>query len=111
MTQCHKEDCVKAGSLRCSQCKQANYCSKECQRADWKKHKKQCRTLNGDGRDGKRSEQHEHTVAVAGGASGSARSRRTNTAPVTDDHNRIQQGPKPDYNKIYRNDPMMQDFT
>ena len=30
---------------RCGGCKVALYCSRECQRNDWKKHKKTCRTL------------------------------------------------------------------
>lgn len=27
---------------RCSRCRSARYCSKECQRADWAKHKTEC---------------------------------------------------------------------
>lgn len=34
--------CGKDGGLTCSRCKRARYCSKECQRADWKVHKKDC---------------------------------------------------------------------
>jgi hypothetical protein len=29
-------------SMKCQRCKQACYCSKDCQRADWKQHKKIC---------------------------------------------------------------------
>eukprot|EP00741_Cyanophora_paradoxa_P020568 tig00000227_g19855.t1 len=29
--------------LRCTQCKQRHYCDKECQRADWKTHKRDCK--------------------------------------------------------------------
>ncbi|KAI0051379.1 hypothetical protein FA95DRAFT_1485634 [Auriscalpium vulgare] len=29
--------------LKCSRCKRTSYCSSECQRADWKKHKVSCR--------------------------------------------------------------------
>ena len=36
---CHKE----VPHLRCSICKQAFYCDKECQGKDWKKHKKTCK--------------------------------------------------------------------
>ncbi|KAH0829195.1 hypothetical protein J3R83DRAFT_2743 [Lanmaoa asiatica] len=34
--------CGKEGDLRCSGCKRVWYCSKVCQRADWKMHKKDC---------------------------------------------------------------------
>ncbi|KAF8551988.1 hypothetical protein OG21DRAFT_1498767 [Imleria badia] len=34
--------CGKEGSLTCSRCKRARYCSKACQRAHWKEHKKDC---------------------------------------------------------------------
>lgn len=33
------------GLLKCSQCKRAHYCSKECQRIDWKIHKPECQLL------------------------------------------------------------------
>jgi len=32
------------GLLSCSRCREAKYCSVECQRADWKKHKSNCKT-------------------------------------------------------------------
>jgi hypothetical protein len=34
--------CQKPSTLRCSKCRQAYYCSKECQKKDWKLHKKSC---------------------------------------------------------------------
>lgn len=34
--------CGKEGSMACSRCKRVRYCSKECQRADWRDHKKAC---------------------------------------------------------------------
>lgn len=40
---CHNEDCGKIGALICSQCKNAGYCSKECQKVDWASHKKSCK--------------------------------------------------------------------
>ena len=30
---------------KCGQCQVAKYCSKDCQRADWKEHKKYCRHI------------------------------------------------------------------
>lgn len=43
-----KEGCYNCGKgggglLRCARCKKASYCSAECQKADWKKHKQVCR--------------------------------------------------------------------
>ncbi|XP_071160664.1 uncharacterized protein [Mytilus edulis] len=34
--------CGKGEAKRCSTCKQVLYCSKKCQKADWKTHKKMC---------------------------------------------------------------------
>ncbi|CAN0478200.1 unnamed protein product, partial [Ectocarpus sp. 8 AP-2014] len=31
---------------RCSQCHAVGYCSRECQKADWKKHRKACSAVN-----------------------------------------------------------------
>ena len=35
--------CGKSALLTCSRCKKQAYCSKECQRSDWKQHKKTCK--------------------------------------------------------------------
>ena len=61
MAICCQKDCHNDGDLRCSRCKKVNYCSKECQRSDWKQHKKQCKkpekerssSKNNDERNGK----------------------------------------------------------
>ncbi|PPQ92967.1 hypothetical protein CVT25_000168 [Psilocybe cyanescens] len=46
MTTC--ERCKTTTALkRCSRCKSASYCSKECQTADWKTHKRNCEQLSG----------------------------------------------------------------
>src|SRR6266536_2388050 len=34
--------CQKPTNTRCSKCHQTYYCSKECQKIDWKEHKKSC---------------------------------------------------------------------
>ena len=39
---CRAPSCEKAGRNRCSRCEDAWYCSRECQKADWKEHKKNC---------------------------------------------------------------------
>ncbi|KAF5379369.1 hypothetical protein D9615_006586 [Tricholomella constricta] len=41
------EICGKKDISRCTQCLAASYCSKECQREDWKEHKKTCLSLKG----------------------------------------------------------------
>mmetsp|Transcript_29406 Transcript_29406/g.68541 ORF Transcript_29406/g.68541 Transcript_29406/m.68541 type:complete len:187 (+) Transcript_29406:3-563(+) len=41
-TNCCAEGCNKEGSMMCSSCKNVSYCSKECQRGDWRRHKKNC---------------------------------------------------------------------
>jgi MYND finger len=41
---CGKREDTEAGKrlLRCARCKEATYCSKECQKEDWKLHKPEC---------------------------------------------------------------------
>jgi hypothetical protein len=34
------------GMLRCSKCKSVRYCSRECQRSDWKQHKERCKEVS-----------------------------------------------------------------
>jgi len=43
--ECEEPSCTKNGSMSCGRCKSASYCSKVCQKKDWKRHKKDC----GDG--------------------------------------------------------------
>lgn len=37
---CHAQK--DSGLLKCSKCKIASYCNKECQKAHWKEHKEEC---------------------------------------------------------------------
>ena len=39
------EVCVNPGCQRCSACSQSRYCSRECQRAGWAKHKLVCTSI------------------------------------------------------------------
>jgi hypothetical protein len=40
-TTCENENCENDGILKCPVC-QCRYCSKECQKSDWKFHKEYC---------------------------------------------------------------------
>ncbi len=39
---CQREDCKTKTTLRCIRCRKVFYCSKKCQRKDWKLHKSMC---------------------------------------------------------------------
>jgi hypothetical protein len=39
---CAAPHCYNVGSMKCSGCADASYCDRDCQRADWKYHKKTC---------------------------------------------------------------------
>lgn len=38
---CQKES---TDLLRCSKCREANYCDQECQKKDWQSHKSYCKS-------------------------------------------------------------------
>jgi hypothetical protein len=40
--QCSKEGCDKPGVSKCSGCLKVQYCSRECQKGDWRNHKQTC---------------------------------------------------------------------
>ncbi len=39
---------LRADMKHCGRCKLVNYCSKECQRADWKRHRTECKHSNSE---------------------------------------------------------------
>ena len=52
MSICHNPSCnlphrraARSDMFYCAQCKQANYCSRECQKSDWKRHKCWCNAV------------------------------------------------------------------
>jgi hypothetical protein len=40
---CARQECFNPPTSQCSRCLRIFYCSKECQVADWRRHKKSCR--------------------------------------------------------------------
>mmetsp|Transcript_1938 Transcript_1938/g.2863 ORF Transcript_1938/g.2863 Transcript_1938/m.2863 type:complete len:100 (+) Transcript_1938:990-1289(+) len=44
---CQEKEKKVKGFRNCSRCKRIAYCSKECQRADWKRHKEECAVVSG----------------------------------------------------------------
>ena len=93
MTRCQKLECDQPGTLRCSRCKNVNYCSKDCQTSDWKKHKKQC----------KKPEEEERSASNSRDVGG-ARSRTTATKTSNDKDTKL------DFRKMFRDNPNMEDF-
>lgn len=61
---CRNPECTKMTELKnCSRCKRAKYCSKECQRKDWKEHKPLC--VPGEEVDSKTEEKDMEAVSAA----------------------------------------------
>jgi hypothetical protein len=58
-TQSQKAGCLKCGAastkagnslLKCAKCKTVKYCSPDCQKKDWKKHKQVCKQMQDEGK-------------------------------------------------------------
>jgi hypothetical protein len=39
---CRRSGCSNVGTHRCSRCREAKYCSRECQKSAWGQHKQNC---------------------------------------------------------------------
>ena len=50
---CNNYGCVNPGKLKCSRCKNASYCSKDCQVKSWGTHKLTCKPKHSDGKKNK----------------------------------------------------------
>ena len=46
LKKCENESCTKKGIKMCKSCLFYTYCSPECQKAHWKKHKRLCKQIN-----------------------------------------------------------------
>ena len=42
---CARFGCLKEGKMRCGRCKVVRYCSRECQRDEWRSHKLLCKKV------------------------------------------------------------------
>lgn len=65
-SQSQEESCLKCGAattkagnplLRCSKCKTVKYCSPDCQKKDWKKHKQMCKQVQEKGKQAQMEDQ------------------------------------------------------
>ncbi|KAF8451738.1 hypothetical protein BDZ91DRAFT_750228 [Kalaharituber pfeilii] len=59
--------CQKPASQRCGQCHTTYYCTRDCQKADWKKHKRTCSIASGSARPNSRPTIQAHSVSDAAG--------------------------------------------
>jgi hypothetical protein len=64
---CGKTDTQMDGALlmKCKRCKLTYYCSKECQVADWKSHKRTCEAVGSGGKICRSALKTSHTTAMA----------------------------------------------
>lgn len=45
LKKCNRKECIMDGKLTCTGCRNAGYCSKNCQTLDWRTHKLECNAL------------------------------------------------------------------
>ena len=65
------EECGNLATQRCSRCKMAWYCSRDCQLRQWKKHKQLCAMFT-QGEESKKSQSDNSSAAAATGQAAAA---------------------------------------
>ena len=60
--------CGQLAKNKCSGCQQVSYCGRECQRSDWKAHKKECKTGTATKNARKKKKKEEEAARVRGGS-------------------------------------------
>ena len=83
--------CGKKSKFRCSKCKQVKYCSRECQRAHWAVHRKEC------GKARPAAPKGGGGPAANGGASGAERARPAEKAAAATPDEPREEAPQPEH--------------
>jgi TPR repeat protein len=84
---CINATCSSDGRNKCSACKRAWYCGRWCQKADWHRHKPECRLWEAELCEALASTRiHDGEGAGSGVGSGAAKSARTGKSASRDDN-------------------------